>query len=94
MILKEDYTIHQAKSLDKPASREAEEGDLIGSFTLTKAPKHCKRSIYEEENVGASLLLCNFSRKHSWILYVRRVREISAGAANSENDMISWDVVE
>lgn len=47
-----------------------------------------------EKCVGASLLLCNFSQEHSWILYVRGVREISAGAANSENDMIFRDAVE
>jgi hypothetical protein len=42
----------------------------------------------KKKNIGASLLLCKFSQEHSWILYVRGVRAISARGANSENDMI------
>lgn len=45
-----------------------------------------------KKNTETGLSLSNFSQ-HSWILYVRGVREISGRAANSENDMIFWEVV-
>lgn len=47
-----------------------------------------------KKNIGTSLSFSNSSRYHSWIFYVRRVREIWARAANSENDMIFWEVLE
>lgn len=47
-----------------------------------------------KKNTGTGLSLSNFSQQHSWIFYVRGVREISGRAANSENDMIFWEVLQ
>lgn len=47
-----------------------------------------------KKNTVTGLSLSNFSQQHSWIFYVRGVRETSGRAANSENDMIFWEVVE
>lgn len=50
--------------------------------------------VYEEEKYCNSSFTSNFSQQHSWISYVRRVREISARTAHSENDMIFWEMME
>lgn len=47
-----------------------------------------------KKNTETGLSLSNFSQQHSWIFYVRGVREIAGRAASSENDMIFWEVVE
>lgn len=47
-----------------------------------------------KKNIGTSLSFSNSSQEHSWMFYVRRVREIWASAANSENDMIFWEALE
>lgn len=56
--------------------------------------KKKSRWFMRKKNTGTGLSLSNFSQQHSWIFYVRGVREISGRAANSENDMIFWEVVE
>lgn len=65
-------------------------------YTLRKqTPERKKESRWfvSKENIGTDLFLSKFSQEHSWILCVRGVGELSVSAANSENDVIFWELV-